>query len=177
VGFPLCGLILLAEALLQRQYAGTDNKAGNAACVLFLFIFIHVFDFTIQCPTTVVVAEIWPTEIRSKGLGLAWFSYFVGAITYATPSALAFQNIGWRMYMVWLACDIVSTVVVYLYVPETANKTLEEMGDLFGDEVIVHITGDGEHFEETNVSVELDKMNAAATAYHEKIGEKGILNS
>jgi sugar phosphate permease len=151
IGFPLTGLCLLAEALLQRSFAGTHNRGGNAACVLFLFLFIHVFDLTIQCTTNVFVAEIWPTAIRSRGIGLSWFAYFVGAITYTTPSAVAFKNIGWRMYMVWLGCSIVSTIIVYFYVPETANKTLEEMGDLFGDKVVVHIARDGNHFEEGDV--------------------------
>jgi hypothetical protein len=90
---------------------------------------------------------MWPTAIRSKGIGLSWFAYFVGAITYTTPSAVAFKNIGWCMYMVWFACNIVSTVVLYFFLPETANKTLEEMGDLFGDEVVVHFAGDGVHIE------------------------------
>lgn len=154
IGFPACGLILLAEALLQRSFVGTDNHAGNAACVLFLFLFIHVFDITIQCPTNVFVAEIWPTAIRSRGVGISWFAYFVGAITYTTPSAVAFKNIGWKMFLVWLGCDIVSTVVVYFYLPETANKSMEEMGDLFGDEVVLHIAQDGAHFEEGDVNAE-----------------------
>jgi sugar phosphate permease len=152
IGFPLTALCLLAEALLQRSFSGTSSKGGNAACVFFLFLFIHIFDITIQCPTNVVVAEIWPTAIRSKGIGLSWFAYFVGAITYTTPSALAFKNIGWRMYMVWFSCNIVSTVIVYFYLPETANKTLEEMGGLFGDEVMVHFAGDGVNIVDEDLS-------------------------
>lgn len=168
IGFPCCALILLAEALLQRSYSGTDNKGGNAACVFFLFLFIHVFDVTIQCPSNVFIAEIWPTAIRSRGIGLSWFSYFVGAITYTTPSAVAFANIGWRMYLVWVACDIVSFVIVYFYVPETAQKTLEEMGDLFGDEVVLHVAADG-HFEEDDISngdVTKEKVGGAAAKAH-----------
>lgn len=113
--------------------------------MLFLFLFIHVFDLTIQCPTNVYIAEIWPTAVRSRGIGLSWFAYFVGAITYTTPSEIAFESIGWRMYFVWIACDVVSFLIVYFYVPETSGKTLEEMGDLFGDEVVVHITANGHY--------------------------------
>ena len=42
-GFLALALVLLAEALLQWKYIGTDNKAGNAACILFMFIYIVVF--------------------------------------------------------------------------------------------------------------------------------------
>ena len=34
---------LLGEALLQWKYLGTGNKAGNAACVLFMFLYVMVF--------------------------------------------------------------------------------------------------------------------------------------
>jgi hypothetical protein len=37
----------------------------------------------------------------------------------------------------------VSTVVIYFFVPETSSLALEEIGALFGDEVIVHMTADG----------------------------------
>lgn len=40
VGFAALACILLAEALLQWKYLGTDSKGGNAACVLFIFLFI-----------------------------------------------------------------------------------------------------------------------------------------
>lgn len=149
MGFPLTALFLLAEALLQREYLGTDNQAGLSACVLFLFLYIVAYDVCIDPTTFCYVAEIWPTTIRSKGIALAWFAYFVGAITYTAPSALAFRTIEWRMYFVWIACNIVPTVIVYFFVPETKHKTLEEMGELFGDEVVTHLTADGQDVVET----------------------------
>ena len=52
--------------------------------------------------------------------------------------------------MIWFACNIVSTVVIYLFLPETKGKTMEEMGDLFGDTVVTHLV-DGHHL------IELEK--------------------
>lgn len=37
-------------------------------------------------------AEIFPTTIRAKGIALAFFSYFLGAITYTTPAPTALRN-------------------------------------------------------------------------------------
>ena len=90
-GFPLLACCLLAEALLQWKYLGTTNKPGNAACVLFIFIYIVCFQ-CIDGPSFVWAAEIFPTTVRAKGIGLTFFAYFVGAITYTTPAALAFRN-------------------------------------------------------------------------------------
>jgi hypothetical protein len=40
IGFPALAVCLLAEALLQWRYLGTDNKVGNAFAVFFIFVFI-----------------------------------------------------------------------------------------------------------------------------------------
>jgi hypothetical protein len=77
--------------MLQRVYLGTTDKAGNATCLLFIFLFIVCFQF-IDSPSFVWAAEVFPTTIRAKGIGLTFFAYFVGAITWTTPTALAFKN-------------------------------------------------------------------------------------
>lgn len=69
--------------------------------------------------------------------------YFVWGITYTAPGALAFQNIKWRMYMIWFALTVISSIVVYFFIPETKQIPVEEIGGLFGDPVIVHLTADG----------------------------------
>ena len=144
----------MAEALLQRQYVGTTHKGGLSAGVLFIFLFAAIYGFCIDPVQFVWAAEIFPTTIRAKGLGIAFFGYFGGAITYTTPGAVAFRNIGWKYYMVWFSVTCISAIIVYFFVPETANLALEEIGDLFGDEVVVHLTADGHGI------VEVENMEA-----------------
>lgn len=105
-------------------------------------MFIAVYSLFIDPAQFVFVSEIFPTIIRAKGIGLAFFAYFVGAITYTAPAAVAFKNIGWQMYMVWFAVTCVSAILIYFFVPETKGIALEEIGQLFGDEVALHMTAD-----------------------------------
>lgn len=91
MGFPGLACILFAETLLQWKFLDSDNKGGLGVCLLFIFIYIIVYQF-IDCASFVFAAEIFPTVIRAKGIGLTLFAYFVGAITYTTPAALAFKN-------------------------------------------------------------------------------------
>jgi len=142
LGYPIIAVALLIEALLQKQYVGTTDHAGNGASIAFIFIYISCYSFFLDPAQFVYCSEIFPTNIRAKGIGLAFFAYFVGAITYTAPAALAFKNIGWRMYMVWFSCNIVSTIIIYFYIPETTGIALEEVGELFGDKVLVHMTAD-----------------------------------
>lgn len=47
------------------------------------------------------------------------------------------------MYLVFVCCNVITIVLIYFFVPETSNLSLEEIGELFGDEVVVHLTQDG----------------------------------
>lgn len=97
LGFPLSGFCLLATALLQRKYVATGSAAGNGAALFFVFFFEFWYGLFIDPTQFVFAAEIFPTTIRAKGLGLSFFSYFVGALTYTESGATAFKNIGWKM--------------------------------------------------------------------------------
>ncbi|KAJ9604753.1 hypothetical protein H2200_010867 [Cladophialophora chaetospira] len=143
IGFASLAVILLSEALLQWKYLGTDSKAGNAACVLFIFLFIIFFQ-CVDAPALVWAAEIFPTNLRAKGVSLAVFTFFAGAITFSTPAPVAFKNIGWRMFLIYFALMIISEIVVYFYICETKGLPVEEIGALFGDEVVAHLTSDGQ---------------------------------
>ena len=42
-----------------------------------------------------------------------------------------------------MGCCLICEVVVYFYIPETRGKPVEEMGALFREEVMLHMTSDG----------------------------------
>jgi hypothetical protein len=46
------------------------------------------------------------------------------------------------MYLLWVGLCIISAVIIYFFIPETAKLPGEEIGALFGDEVVVHLTID-----------------------------------
>ncbi|OQV04558.1 hypothetical protein CLAIMM_09418 [Cladophialophora immunda] len=162
IGFPALAINLLIEALLQRQYLGKKDEAGNGAAVACIFLFIILFQF-IDAPSFVWCSEIFPTTIRAKGIGLSMFAYFVGFITFSTPGPLAFRNITWRMYLIFMALCIVCEVVVYLFVPETRGRPVEEMGALFGEEVVLHMTLDGRGLVEKTEGVALEQIEVVET--------------
>lgn len=43
------------------------------------------------------------------------------------------QALGWKYFMVFVCTNVSNAVVSYFLFPETKNKTLEEIGLLFGD--------------------------------------------
>ncbi|KAJ9609817.1 hypothetical protein H2200_006146 [Cladophialophora chaetospira] len=169
IGFPALALCLLLEGVLQWQYLGSDNKAGLAACVLIIYVYIVMFQ-CVDGPSFIWMSEIFPTNIRGRGIGLGFFSYFVGAITYTTPSALAFKNIKYRMYFLYMGLCCISTIIVYFYIPETKRLPVEEIGALFGDEVVVHLTADGHGIVEEQMEIKIagEDVNVAEVHHTEK---------
>ena len=61
------------------------------------------------------------------------------------------------MYFLYMALCLISTVMVYFFIPETKQMPVEELGALFGDEVIVHLTADGHGIVEENETIKIDE--------------------
>jgi len=126
-------------AAMIALYSGTGNKAGNAVGVLFMFLYL-TFQGTF-CDTTMYlyVSEISPTEIRSIGMGWSLFGQFSATIILLETAPIGFAAVGWKYFLLVICWSVVFIPIVYLYWPETARLSLEEIGKQFGDEVAVHL--------------------------------------
>jgi hypothetical protein len=141
-GFPSLAAILLIEAMLQLKYRGTENVAGLRACIAFMFIYIAFYQM-LDAPSYIWVSEVLPTTIRAKGMGIAIFTYMIGFITWTAPGALAFSHLNWGMYLIFAGLCLIGGILTYFLIPETKGLPIEEIGALFGDIVVAHLTEDG----------------------------------
>ncbi|KIW02571.1 hypothetical protein, variant 2 [Verruconis gallopava] len=169
VGLMGCLVTTSGFAGCIARYAGTDNKAGNAAGVFFVFLYL-TFQGTC-CDTTMYlyVSEIFPTEIRPIGMGFSLFGQFASTIILLQTAPIGIVHVGWKYYLVIIVWCIFFIPIVYLFFPETARLSLEEISAKFGDDVAVHVN---------DVSAdqrrELDEFLKATDVVHmEKSGEKG----
>ena len=78
-------------------------------------------------------AEIFPLRARAKGMALStsvnWISNFV--IAFITPPLFSAVDAGY--YFLLLGFCLISGIFVWFMYPETAGKTLEELGQVFKD--------------------------------------------
>lgn len=49
----------------------------------------------------------------------------------AEVSPVAFSNIGWRYYLVYVCTNSLSIVFIYLFCPETKGRSLEDIDMIF----------------------------------------------
>lgn len=85
------------------------------------------------------VSEIFPTEIRTIGMGFSLFGQFAATIILLQTAPIGIQNVGWKYYLVIICWCIVFVPLVYFFWPETARLSLEEIAGKFGDDVAVHV--------------------------------------
>lgn len=52
-------------------------------------------------------------------------------------SPIAFEKIGWKFYLVFICCCVVSSTIVFFTFPDTLNKPLEDVARMFGDDDLV----------------------------------------
>ena len=92
---------------------------------------------------------------------------FLTVIAYLEAAPTAFAQVGWKYYLLFIVLTSINVPLVWWIFPETKGLTLEEIGEKFGDEVAVHITGlTDEQRAELDERIVLEKAAGAATATH-----------
>lgn len=139
VGLAGCLVTTSILAAVTATYGGTTNRAGNAAGIFMIFLYL-AFQGTF-CDTTmyIYISEIFPTEIRAIGMGFSLFGQFSSTIILLQTAPIGFAQVGWKYYLVIIVWCIVFIPMVYLFWPETAGLSLEEVAKNFGDDVAVHV--------------------------------------
>ncbi|PNH45858.1 hypothetical protein VD0004_g2095 [Verticillium dahliae] len=140
VGLFRCLITTSGFAACIAEFSGTLNQAGNAAGVFLVFLYL-AFQGAL-CDTTMYlyVAEIFPTEIRPIGMGFSLFGQFTSTIILLQTAPIGIVTVGWKYYLVIIVWCIFLIPMVYLFFPETAKLSLEEISARFGDDVAVRIT-------------------------------------
>lgn len=114
----------------KTNFTFADPAASHAA-IAFVYIYVMVFGLTWACVAWVYPPEIFSMNMRGKATSMTsatnWFVNFWFALYIPT----AMDKISWMLYMMFFAICMVMAIAIYLFYPESAGKTLEEMDFLF----------------------------------------------
>jgi sugar porter (SP) family MFS transporter len=127
------GISLLAMGLMAQLL--TDPGATTGWMMLFIVLYIAAFGLSVGPVVWVILAEIFPTAVRGRALGLATF--FLWAADYAVTQSFPIMDAKGSWYVrefnhafpfyVYAAFCAVLLVVVWRFVPETKGRTLEQI--------------------------------------------------
>ncbi|KAL1608548.1 hypothetical protein SLS60_003490 [Paraconiothyrium brasiliense] len=85
----------------------------------------------------IYVPEIMTMAIRSKGSAISVMSNVLINIVFNQVSPIAFSEVGYKYYSLFICTNLIGAITVFFVFPETKGRTLEEIAHIFGDEVIV----------------------------------------
>lgn len=125
-------MLALCEALSAR-FGDGSNQAAARATIAFIFLYSGLFAVFFNSTMWVVTSELLPVFIRGTGMALGTFSQGVASIAVSQVTPAALEGISWRFYNVFIAANLVGALVYLFLLPDTSGKTLEEIGELFGD--------------------------------------------
>ncbi|KAJ0336110.1 hypothetical protein COL922a_008341 [Colletotrichum nupharicola] len=147
-----CLAVLLAVfTALSERFPEGSNPAGYRSGVAFVFLFAFAYSFFFNSVNWVLVAEIFPLDLRGVGVGFSVFTQSITAIWLSYAASIAFDEISWKYYFVSIACNLFAGTIYFFFLPETRFLSLEEVAAKFGDEIVTHPSKDVE-FDEKNVT-------------------------
>ncbi|KAN0108041.1 sugar transporter [Hyaloscypha variabilis] len=131
VGMCICHVIVAAiDGSFEDSWA--THRSGGWASIAFIWLFAVNFAYSWGPVAWVLTQEIFPNSMRSRGVSIVastnWMFNFIIGLT--TRDMLASMKFG--TYIFFAAFCAGGGIFVWLYVPETKNKTLEELDVYFG---------------------------------------------
>jgi len=118
---------------------------GNqpAFVIVGLSLYLSFFSVGMGPVAWLIPSEIFPTSIRAKAMSIATFSNRIIATLMSSTFLSTSKVIGWGPFFLMLAgICVVVFAFVYLLLPETKGRSLEDMSIYFAE-----ITGDNDMLE------------------------------
>jgi sugar porter (SP) family MFS transporter len=135
--FMASALIMLVSYVPVTALSGSFAQTGNTATstgtavIPFLFLFFAGYDIALTPFLTAYPCEIWPFELRARGLTVTWVVTILAIFFNTFVNPIALDAVGWRYYIVFVVVLCVMLVVVWYFYPETKGRTLEQVAVIF----------------------------------------------
>jgi len=136
VGCCIVWLCMTISSALYNQSVpagGTvgTNKAAGAASLAFIFIFGAVYSIGFTPLQALYPVEVLSFEMRAKGMGFSGFAVAAAGLLNQFAWPVSMQKIGWHTYIIFTIWCAIQSIVIYFWIPETKNRTLEELDEIF----------------------------------------------
>lgn len=133
LGMLVCEFITAIIGVSVADHAVPVNHAATSAQIAFICFYIFFFATTWGPGAWVLIGEIFPLPIRSRGVGLStasnWlWNCIIAVITpYMVGSDKGEANLKSRVFFVWGSLCTACFVYAYLLIPETKGLSLEQV--------------------------------------------------
>ncbi|KAM3088868.1 hypothetical protein ACMFMG_000491 [Clarireedia jacksonii] len=132
LGMLICEFIVAIIGVTAGRLS-EHNTSAVSAMIAFICIYIAFFATTWGPGAWVLIGEIFPLPIRSRGVGLStasnWlWNCIIAVITpYLVGTEKGEANLGAKVFFLWGSLCTVCFVYAYILIPETKGLSLEQV--------------------------------------------------
>ncbi|TCD67159.1 hypothetical protein EIP91_000444 [Steccherinum ochraceum] len=134
----------------------STNHPAQRAGIAMIFMTSIFFSVSFGPVSWALASEVFPTRTRSIGTSVATCANWAFNVLFSQVSNLAMNNVSWRYYLLFIILNALDFVVIALFFPETKGKSLEDMAEIFGDNVDAHTVLEKARVHETDDKVSTD---------------------
>ena len=116
---------------LTARYGNSTNQSGIYGTVACIFLFLGAYSFGLTPLSVMYQPEVLSYSIRATGVAVYTFIAKGCGLFVSWVFPFAFESIGWKVYMINAAFDVLCAIWVWWYWVETKGKTLEEVDECF----------------------------------------------
>ncbi|KAL9054684.1 MAG: hypothetical protein Q9206_003445 [Seirophora lacunosa] len=99
--------------------------------IAFSYLLIIIYAFTLAPVAWVYAAEVWSLETRATGMAWASVANWIFNFSLGLFVPPAFHNISYKTFIIFGVLCFGAAIQAFLFYPETARKSLEEIEVLF----------------------------------------------
>ncbi|KAJ5832531.1 hypothetical protein N7474_000842 [Penicillium riverlandense] len=125
--------VAFAIMIGTSKISNDDRSNSNAAntSLAFIYLFGIVFSFGWTPLQSMYIVETLTTNTRAKGTAVSNLMSNISSAIISYSSGPGFEKCKYYFYAVFVVWDLIEAVVVYFWFPETKDRTLEELEEVF----------------------------------------------
>ncbi|CZR58235.1 probable sugar transporter [Phialocephala subalpina] len=130
-GQAFCYVFITVLIRYAEMPGYAHQKEVASASVAFFFLYYVFFGIGWQGVPWLYPTEINSLSMRTKGAALGTAANWIFNFMVVEITPIGIESLGWQFYIIWTVFNAAFVPIVYLFYPETSDRTLEDIDRLF----------------------------------------------
>ncbi|KAK3061080.1 hypothetical protein LTS18_007064 [Coniosporium uncinatum] len=141
-GQCFCYLIITVLLRFNELDGYPHQKEVASASIAFFFLYYVFFGIGWQGVPWLYPTEINSLSMRTKGAALGTATNWIFNFMVVEITPIGIDTLGWQFYIIWTVFNASFVPIVYLFYPETADRTLEDVDRFFTENQSIFVFRD-----------------------------------
>jgi SP family arabinose:H+ symporter-like MFS transporter len=130
-------MLILGSAGMMSMLLGLStlffiHQTSGIMVLVFILGYIACFSASLGAAVWVVISELFPNRLRSKGMSVAIIALWIACTIVSITFPIMLERLsGGITFLIFAVICLANMLYVWRYVPETKGKTLEELEHQF----------------------------------------------